>query len=1528
MESLNAQLQPFLEWLLRTTVQASILICVILLLQRILRNRLGIRWHYGLWLLLLVRMSLPWAPQSRASLFNLIPLSAHQQQTEYGQQENGEQKVGSDVAGSESVESVPASPATTTQESPDVVAVTPSINQAVQNQLKPDFTRIVKILPLLWLIGAMVLGVYVCACNFRLWWLVTRERPLTDQKILDLLEDCKAEMGIRNILGIVTTDKVKSAALFGFIRPRLLLPHGMIETLSQQELRYVLLHELAHLKRHDIYAGWLMSLLQILHWFNPLVWLAFYRMRSDRELACDALVLARTQSEEPKSYGRIIVNLVERFSRPQRLPGMAGILETKAQLKRRVTMIAKFKKNSYQWSPLSVILIIILACISVPDAISTKASQTSTMESAPKISLRRVWSGPDVDLGGAPSPDGRYLSYVDWDTGDLAIYEFATAKKRRLTNEGSWDEPIEFALFSRWSPDGKQIVYDWYNDEKEFADLRVIGLNVSKPRILYSNKEAVWLQTYDWSPDGKQILACFNRKDETIQIVLVSAADGSVRVLKTLDDYYPKNMCFSPDGRYIAYDFPPEAYFPERDISLLSIDGGGLIPLIEHPADDIVLGWAPDGKNIFFASDRTGDFDVWAIQVAGGKPQGTPEMVKPSMGPIKPLGFTRKGSFYYGISQDRKDIYIAELDPQTGEILAPPKRTITRFEGANQTPDYSPDGKYLAYISTRGVRSSFMRNDVGNVLCVRSLETGKDRKIFPEGLKSFGYPRWSPDSRSVFVVSWVTHKDSVGIYRIDAQTGGVTRVVISEVGELYWHERSRDGKAIFLVRRDRTKNLRQIVARDIKTGMETEIYRSPSSESFYVFSSPDGKRLSLISRDQEGGRRILKVLPAIGGEPRELHKWEEDDVVSLYHTWSADGRYIFFTKRSNEKTEEEWKWSLWRIPVDGGEAQKLGLEMLEISSLSVHPDGRHIAFQSSGQKSKFAEVWVMENFLQEAPVAKPEPTTTLRRVEVRGRGRVHSRPSLDGKYMSDVDFDTGNLMVRDIATGKERMLKKTDPNWFAYESLISPENKRVAFLQFNPKKEDFDLQVIGFDGTDIRTLLGAEEIAGYFNLDAWSPDGRYIFGRLERKPMQLVRVSADDGSVQIIKKFEQGKPSSVQVSPDGRYLAYSHAEQKNSKPDIFIFDLEQNQETTLVTHAAANKLLGWTPDGQHIFFTSDRNGTWDGWLLRVVDGKPAGLPEMIKAGMGDVTPIGFTQAGAFYYAYNHEAWNIYTAELDRNTRQVTSEPVPVRLVGKDFCPDFSPDGQYLAYLAQSDRTKPQVILIRTLATGQEREIKPDLPRFERLRWCPDSRHLLISFFRSMDSPSIIYKLDIQTGEYTPLAQIEGRHLRQAELFADGKTLIYRKLGLGTVTPLIIRDIETGSEKELQFAGTSFAFWSLSPDGKEVAYSIREGGAGSTFVLKIVSIETGESRTLVEDAGFFPVWSSDGRDVLFTRNVNELWRVSAEGGEPHKLFEWKEMIMAPRIHPDGQRIAFHSGGYVSEMWVMENFLPTTVAAARK
>ena len=82
MEAFGINVSPLFQWLLKTTIQGSILICLILLIKSVLRYKLLIRWHYCLWLLLLVRLAMPWTPQSRISIFNLIPQSISLQRAE------------------------------------------------------------------------------------------------------------------------------------------------------------------------------------------------------------------------------------------------------------------------------------------------------------------------------------------------------------------------------------------------------------------------------------------------------------------------------------------------------------------------------------------------------------------------------------------------------------------------------------------------------------------------------------------------------------------------------------------------------------------------------------------------------------------------------------------------------------------------------------------------------------------------------------------------------------------------------------------------------------------------------------------------------------------------------------------------------------------------------------------------------------------------------------------------------------------------------------------------------------------------------------------------------------------------------------------------------------------------------------------------------------------------------------------------------------------------------------------------------
>ena len=567
--------------------------------------------------------------------------------------------------------------------------------------------------------------------------------------------------------------------------------------------------------------------------------------------------------------------------------------------------------------------------------------------------VRQVWTGPGVNIYGAVSPDGRYLSFADQQTGDLVIRQVATGTMRRLTHEGSLGKSKnpQYVIVSIWAPDGKQVAYQW-NNESGPNDLRIIGLNDVEPRILYQDKDVWWVQPYNWSSDGQQILTRLRaREDKTEQIALISPQDGSVRLLKTLPYRQMWYMSLSPDGRYIAYDLPEDV--PDHDIFLLPTDGSEEIPLVEHPAHDYVLGWTPDGKYVLFVSDRTGTLDAWAIEVGDGKPQGDPRLIKVDVGSISPLGFGREGAFYYGYARMiTSDVYVAKVDLETGEVLVPPTKAVRRFEGSNGAPDYSPDGQYLAYVSSRG---HLGRSPT--ILCIRSLDTGEERE-WPSRLSRIDSPRWSPDGR--FVLVWGRDLENrAGMYRIDVQRGDVTPVIVDLYGQVTilpgsWFP---DGESICYTRGDRKSRLCQILVRDLETDTEKELFRAPSwAERFGVVSvSPDGQWLCLI--DSKG---FLKLVPAAGGEPRDLHMWEQEGQI---HTpmWSPDGKHILFVREWPGQADT--KTQLWRIRAEGGEPQKLGLEMFLFHSLSVHPDGQRIAFFSYGSEMKDPEVWVMENFL-------------------------------------------------------------------------------------------------------------------------------------------------------------------------------------------------------------------------------------------------------------------------------------------------------------------------------------------------------------------------------------------------------------------------------------------------------------------------------------------------------------------------------------------------------------------------------------
>jgi Tol biopolymer transport system component len=383
------------------------------------------------------------------------------------------------------------------------------------------------------------------------------------------------------------------------------------------------------------------------------------------------------------------------------------------------------------------------------------------------MATRRVWDDFPLDntgmFFGSASPDGRQIAFIDWPTGKIAMHDLATGQAHFVTKTGGYSP--EWGMYPIVSPDGKRVAYQWFLEDA--CDIRVAGLDGSVPRALHHGVGVgQWMQPADWSPDGRQILVISETKQ--VQLALLSAADGTLRTLKMLDDW-PGRVSFSVDGRYIAYDLRSATGSRNRDIFLLAADGSGQIPLVDHPADDRLLGWAPDGRTLLFTSDRTGKQCLWGVTVLDGKAQGRAELLKPDFGPIHPLGFARDGSFYYGVRTGIRDAYTAELDLTSGKVVSPPTPVAERFVGGNLAPEWSLEGDFLAWVTNRGQGPNRLEADT---LCIRSNATGEVREVSPK--VSFLYRlRWYPGGRFLLVQA---QRPAVGYYRVDTQSGEYTTV--------------------------------------------------------------------------------------------------------------------------------------------------------------------------------------------------------------------------------------------------------------------------------------------------------------------------------------------------------------------------------------------------------------------------------------------------------------------------------------------------------------------------------------------------------------------------------------------------------------------------------------------------------------------------------------------------------------------------------------------------------------------------------
>ncbi len=351
MFQLFDSLEPVFLAILRASWQASFLIAAILLVQHLFQKYLTARWRYVLWFLVVARLVMPSLPESYFSIFNILPASHQEISSLQSRMWTTDHDAIEELLASQNMSGKPDSTAEDNQAFHSV-----PISQAPP-PVPVKGLALLEIVSVTWGMGTILFLTFVLGQLVTARICLRTLPPVTNPAILKIFDECRSRMRLHKQIRLIESPRMDSPALYGLLHPTLLLPEGMATALGTENLRYVFLHELAHVQRRDIWVNWWTTLLRAIHWFNPLVWYAFRRMRTDQELACDALALTYTQEGESIEYGETIITLLERSVLPQRLPGTAGILEDKHRMRRRIEMIATFKKPGPAWTVLTVVLV-------------------------------------------------------------------------------------------------------------------------------------------------------------------------------------------------------------------------------------------------------------------------------------------------------------------------------------------------------------------------------------------------------------------------------------------------------------------------------------------------------------------------------------------------------------------------------------------------------------------------------------------------------------------------------------------------------------------------------------------------------------------------------------------------------------------------------------------------------------------------------------------------------------------------------------------------------------------------------------------------------------------------------------------------------------------------------------------------------------------------------------------------------------------------------------------------------------------
>ena len=344
-----------LKLILSMSFSGGLLILVLFLGKKFVKDRISRQWQYYIWLVAVLRLLLPFGPETNllGNAYQAVDWAVDRAISQEMTRTAPVQQVLPDVAGSLDASGSPdvagsldasGSVSVPVMEGKDDGGVVDAAEELPSAHPFRDFGAVLtEYVWLVWLgaaLGLLIRKVTIYQGFVR--YLHAGSAPVSDIAVLDRLSAAAEQAGVKRPVELWVNPLISSPLLIGFFRPCIVLPGAEV---GEKDFQYIVLHELTHYRRGDMFYKWLVQVTVCLHWFNPLVHLMSREITKACEFSCDEAVLAK-MGGDAQDYGKTLLDAMAAVGKYRESLGAVTLNENKQLLKERLGAIMNYRKKS------------------------------------------------------------------------------------------------------------------------------------------------------------------------------------------------------------------------------------------------------------------------------------------------------------------------------------------------------------------------------------------------------------------------------------------------------------------------------------------------------------------------------------------------------------------------------------------------------------------------------------------------------------------------------------------------------------------------------------------------------------------------------------------------------------------------------------------------------------------------------------------------------------------------------------------------------------------------------------------------------------------------------------------------------------------------------------------------------------------------------------------------------------------------------------------------------------------------------